>query len=45
MIMDAILYGWRFKLVFIEGKVAANSFNNTIFNTQLTTYMLRYLHA
>ena len=45
MIKDAILYGWRSKLVFIEGKVAANSFNNTIFNTQVTTYMLRYLHT
>ena len=45
MIKDAILYGWRSKLVFIEGKVAANSLNNTIFNTQVTTYMLRYLHT
>ena len=35
MIKDAILYGWRSKLLFIEGKVAANSFNNTIFNTTL----------
>lgn len=45
MIKDAILYGWRSKLVFIEGKVAANSFNNTIFNTQVVTYMLRYPHT
>ena len=45
MIKDAILYGWLFKLVFIEGNVAANSFKNTIFNTQVVTFMLRYPHT
>ena len=41
MIKDAILHGWPSKLVFIEGKVAVN----TIFNTQVATYMLRYPHT
>ena len=44
MIKDALLYGWRSKLMFIEGNVAAKHFNNTIFNTQVATHILRYPH-
>ena len=40
MIYDAILFGSRSKLVVIKENVAANCFNNTIFNTQRIQEML-----